>query len=428
MKNFLDKLKETGFFHIFSSQVLIKIVSLCSGLFIVGLLSVSDYGIYTNSTTALNTFLLLTGLGTSSAMLQFGSENYQNPEKKRAFLNFGFRVGFAFNLLMVIAIILYALLIIPLYDKSSQPFLLLLAFMPAVFYINDVVSINLRIDLRNKAYSLFNTMSTLLVFAATISGAILGGIFGIITLRYAAYILTILLILLLSRNTFAFLHHPAKLMRHEKAAFMKISVISAANNGIAALLNVIDTLLVGIILKNNVTTGAYGTASLIPTALLFIPQSIMIYVYPYFARHNRDIVWVKKQYHKLFKSMLILSFIITIGMCFCVPPIIKLFFGSKYDNCISIYQVLVVSFFFSAVLRMPSGNILVTLKKVKINFYLAIISGILNIVLDILFIKIWGAIGAAIATLCVNIFIGTCSTVYLRVFLNRKQSLDNVGA
>lgn len=146
MKNFLDKLKETGFFHIFSSQVLIKIVSLCSGLFIVGLLSVSDYGIYTNSTTALNTFLLLTGLGTSSAMLQFGSENYQNPEKKRAFLNFGFRVGFAFNLLMVIAIILYALLIIPLYDKSSQPFLLLLAFMPAVFYINDVVSINLRID------------------------------------------------------------------------------------------------------------------------------------------------------------------------------------------------------------------------------------------------------------------------------------------
>lgn len=422
MKNFLGKLRETGFFHIFSSQVLIKIVSLCSGLFIVGLLSEFDYGLYTNSNTALNMFLLLTGLGTSSAMLQFGSENYQNPEKKNAFLNFGFRVGFSFNLLMVIAIALYALTIIPFYDKSSQPFLLLLAFMPAVFYINDVISIHLRIDLRNKAYSLFNTVSTLLLFAATIGGAILGGIFGVIVLRYVAYILTILLILLISRNTFAFLKHPAKLIHSEKIAFMKISVISAANNGISALLNVIDTLLVGIIIKDTVTTGSYGAASLLPTALLFIPQSIMIYVYPYFARHNSDLAWVKKQYHKLFKIMLILSLVITVGMCFLVPPIVKLFIP-KYNSGIPIYQVLLVSFFFSAVLKIPSGNILVTLRKVKNNFYLAIVSGVLNILLDIVFIQIWGAIGAAIATLLVNIFTGVCSTIYLRVFLSRNTKL-----
>ncbi|HEX3037604.1 MAG TPA: oligosaccharide flippase family protein [Oscillospiraceae bacterium] len=423
-----DKLKETGFFHIFSSQVLIKIVSLCSGLFIVRLITTSENGIYITCNTVLNTFLLLTGLGTASAMLQFGSENYNNQEKKQSFLSYGFRIGIVFNFLMVVAIIIYAQFIMPGYDMAAQPYLMLLAFMPIVSYLNDVVATNLRIDLRNKAFSLFGTVSTILIFVATMTGAIVEKINGtvmdkvkdIIVLRYVAYILTIVFIFLISKDVLSFLRHPVKLFRSEKIAFLKIAVISAVNNGISALLNQIDTLLVGIIVGDNVVTASYGTGSLIPTALLFIPQSIITYIYPYFARHSNDIAWVKKQYNRLFKIMLVFSLAITVVLYFLVPPIVTILFTDKYKSCIDVFRVLLISFFFSSAFRMPSGNILVTQKKVKINFYLAVASGVLNIILDIILIKAWGSMGAAIATLCVNIFSGACSTIYLQVYLNKR--------
>ncbi|HEX3037603.1 MAG TPA: polysaccharide biosynthesis C-terminal domain-containing protein [Oscillospiraceae bacterium] len=427
----LGKLKETGFFHIFSSQVLIKIVSFCSGLFIGKMLKTSgsfpEYGIYTDATVALNLFLLLTGLGTTSAMLQFGSENYSNQEKKQSFLSYGLRIGLAFNILMIPAILIFAQFILPGYDAAARPYLMLLAFMPVVVYINDVVATNLRIDLKNKAYSYFNTVSTILIFAATligagvdkINGTILDKVKDVIVLRYVAYALTILFILIISKDIFAFFRHPVKLVHNEKILFLKISIISAINNGISALLNQLDTFLVGVILKNSVLTGIYSFGSLIPSALLFIPQSIMTYVYPYFARHNSDIAWVKKQYIRLFKIMLVLSLAITVGVYFLVPPMINVFFD-KFNDCIPSFRILVISFFFAAVFKMPSGTILVTLKKVKINFYLAIAAGVINLILDLLFIKTWGIMGAAIATLITNILTGACSTIYLQVYLNRR--------
>lgn len=424
MKAFTSKLKETGFFHIFSSQVLCKIITFCGSFFVAGIIEKADNGVFSNSNTIINMFLLLSGLGTASAMVQFGSENYKNPEKKKAYLNFGFRIGSVFNLLLVVFIILYALFM-PLNIAGTQSPLLLLSFWPIAVYLNDVIATCFRVDLKNKSLSYFNTSTTAMIFLATIGGAFLGGVMGIIKLRYIAYVVVFGFAIFVNRDSFSFLRHPINLVHNEKLLFLKISVISAINNGISQLVLTIDSFFVAMFIKDAVVLASYNVGSQIPYGMLFIPQCIMFYVYPYFAMHNNDMTWVKKQYTKLFKIMLILSLAITVATCLFAPPILSVvfrIFHKNYDDCIPVLQVLMISFFFASVFKIPSGNILVTLKKLKINFYLAIISCLLNIVLDIVFIKIWGSMGAAVATLSVNIIVGACSTIYLHNYLKNNTN------
>ena len=419
MKEILARLRKTGFFHICSSQVINNVIAFCSSIFITRLLTKADYGVYSAANNTVSIFMLLNGLGTISAMLQYGSEAYQNVDKKNAFLKYGFKIGSLFNALTTVAIVLYALFY-PLAMPETQPYLIMLSFMPAISYITNVITTVLRIDLRNKAYSFFNTGSTALVLVATIAGAAFFGVTGVIALRYIAYILAYFVILLASKNILAFLKEKDGLSKTEKKSFMKLSVISAVNNGISQMLYLLDVFLIELIIRDSSILASYKTATLIPTACGFIPMAVVTYIYPYFARRCEDIDWIQKKYRVVLKYMLIGNAAISVLLFLFAPLIVWLFFGEQYSDSVPVFRVLAIGYFFSATFRVLSGNILVMLKKLKFNLYVSLASGLLNIVLDIWFIQIWGSMGAAIATVAIYVFSGLCSTVYLNYYLKKK--------
>ena len=71
LRNNLQKLYRTGFFHIFSANVINKILLFCNGIFIVKVLSKESFGIYSYSQNLLSLFLLFSGLGINNGLLQF---------------------------------------------------------------------------------------------------------------------------------------------------------------------------------------------------------------------------------------------------------------------------------------------------------------------------------------------------------------------
>ncbi len=70
----IKKLYEAGFFHIFSSNVINKILLFCNGIFIVRVLSKESFGVYSYSQNLLSIFLLFSGLGINNGLLQFASK------------------------------------------------------------------------------------------------------------------------------------------------------------------------------------------------------------------------------------------------------------------------------------------------------------------------------------------------------------------
>ena len=83
--------------------------------------------------------------------------------------------------------------------------------------------------------------------------------------------------------------------------------------------------------------------------------------------------------------------------------IIIIVYGAQYLDSLSCFRILVFSYFFSGTFRIISGNLLVTQRKLGVNFFISVISGVVNIFGNILLISKLGSEGAAITTLIVMI-------------------------
>lgn len=95
-------------------------------------------------------------------------------------------------------------------------------------------------------------------------------------------------------------------------------------------------------------------------------------------------------------------------------------YGNHYLDSVIPFRILVINYFFSGTFRSIAGNLLVTQRKLEFNTFVAIISGILNIVADIVLIFRFGAVGAAYATLIIVILCSSLNVGYLLItFINK---------
>ena len=79
-----------------------------------------------------------------------------------------------------------------------------------------------------------------------------------------------------------------------------------------------------------------------------------------------------------------------------------------------------IGFFFSATFRIPTHNILYSLRKLRINLIVTISSAILNLILNTILINNIGMNGAAIATMIIQIFSSIVLLCYTLNVLNNK--------
>ena len=418
MNQIIARLRDTGFFHVFGSNVINKVVAFGSGILLVRLLSKNDFGLYSYSYNIITLFLLFNGLGTLTGMLQFGSENRNKDDHlSSAYLKYGFRIGLVFNIILMIAIVVYTI-VFKLSLVGANCVLLAMSMIPLVVFISEAQQVYFRTNLMNKEFSYLNTVNTLLITVFSVIGAYLFQIYGVVIFRYFAYLLTIMLGIKLSKDTLNMLKdNNYCLNKKEKSQFLKFSLTATFNNAISHLLYTIDIFLIGIYIGNTDVIASYKTATLIPFALNFIPVSVITYLYPYFCGHNTDKQWIKSNFYRMMIILGLINLIITVILFLFAPLIIKILFGVKYLDSLIPFRILVIGYFFAATFRIPIGNIIVIIKKVQFNLYLSMVTGVLNIILGIIFIRVYGSTGVALATLGVFIFTSVCSTAYLLKWL-----------
>jgi O-antigen/teichoic acid export membrane protein len=182
----------------------------------------------------------------------------------------------------------------------------------------------------------------------------------------------------------------------------------------------LDVFLIGLILKDTNILASYKTATLIPFGLNFIPLSIMIFSGPYFTKMSQNYEDLRYYYMKLKKSLFLLNCFICLGLYIFASDIIIIFFGDSYIDSITIFKVLVVGYFIAGTFRIPNGNLIASIGKVKLNLFVAIVSSIFNVILDIILIPKYGSLGAAIATVSVFIVSSLITEAYLIKTFNLK--------
>lgn len=412
-------LSKKGLFHIFGTSVINKILAFATNIFVVNLLTKSDYGLLGYSNNILNIFLLFSGLGLTNGILQFCSESRKEDEKKGLY-SYGFKSGLIINFILGILILLFGIYG-PIKITDARIYIILLSFMPIIQYLYEYISVVLRTKRMNKEFALIQNFNVFTYFILSMLGAYKFGIFGVIIGRYMSFITTCIIEMLILKNIRLEIFNKIRIDRSIKNEILKYSFICSASNSISQLLYLLDIFFIGLIIANESSIASYQVATLIPNALLFIPMNLMMFIYPYMAERREDKEWIKEKYFKLLKYLGVTNILIGIMLFLFAPLIIEVIWGQDYLDSIIPFRILSLSYVISATLRIPAGNILSMIRKVKVNLWISIISGISNIILDVLLISIWGSAGAAIATILVVIISSIIAVSYLSTYLCKKQ-------
>lgn len=407
---------KNGFLHIFSANVLNKIIGFAITLVLTRILTKSDYGSFVYAQNILNMFLLLEGLGVVPGILQYCSIE-ENEERKLSYFKYGIKMGYKVNILISIAILIFT----SVYEmpiKGSSYILRAFFLIPLITVFYHSMQVYLRATLKNKQFSTLTILNTLIFFLGSITLAIMFKIKGVIASRYIAYIISAAIGIYILRESLKKMKTIPYPTKKEMKEFFKYSVTCCATNATSQILFLIDTFLVGMIIKDNGVVAAYKNATLIPFNLLFIPTSIVVFVYPYFAKHYDDKEWIKSKTVSLIKGLGVFNAVVTVVLIVFAKQIV-LIFGKEYLDAVTPFRILMVGYFIAGTFKNLTGNVLASIKKVKVNFYTAIVAGVANIILDIVLILRFGSNGAAVATVFVYFITALISNIYLMWYLKK---------
>ncbi|MBR9647272.1 oligosaccharide flippase family protein [Clostridium tyrobutyricum] len=414
----IKKALRKGFIQIFSSSFINKVIQFGILMFLTRIIGKNLYGKLSYAQTILNIFLLLEGLGMVSSSLQYCSMQ-KMEEKKLSYFKYAVKIGSLFNVLIAVAIIVYtSFFTLPV--KGSTEILFYFSLIPLMTIFFNEIQTLLRVDFRNTAYSSLAIINTSLYFAGNIFLGKYLSIKGIVIGRYLSYIISIAIGVYLVRNQLRKMRKIQYPERGERREFLKYSIVTCLTNATSLFLLMMDTFFVGLIIKDSSVVASYTVASLIPLNLTFIPMSVITFIYPYFAKHWNDRKWIKDKYTIFVKYMFIINIIITIILLVFAPYILKLF-PKQYGDSITNFRILSVGYLIAGTFRIPSGNIMASMKLVKVNFYNSIITGLANIVLNIVLIMNFGSVGASISTVMAYILSGIISNIYIIRYLRQPN-------
>ncbi len=407
-----DKLINTGFFSVVISNVLAKTCALLGGIILVRILSKLDYGCYTKVMNNYSMLFIFNDFGCNMAMMQYRSENYNNKTLRNAYFVEPYKMAVFFSVLSCIVMLLspffYPYKSVEDAKLTQSLFLSPLLTTTVAFLVS-----NFRVLTDNKKYAIVNFAQVFYQYFLLIICSIIWNVKGAVLSFYLVQIFTIITAVVISKGALDFDWKAHVLSPKEKIDFLKFSLSAQFNSSISSLLHLFDLFLIGLIVSDNEILAGYKVAATIPQALVFIPNSIIIYIAPYFARKINEKKWIQDKTKKLLIGCLLINGIITLMGILSANTFFPLIFGKKYSDVVPCFIILLVTFLFTGSFQIPAANVIFTQHKVKINIIITLISNVANCILDFVLISNYGAIGAAVATCLVSVISSIVSMIFL---------------
>ena len=203
---------------------------------------------------------------------------------------------------------------------------------------------------------------------------------------------------------------------------LAISIPLIGYNIAGQVLNVSDRMMIGR-LVNNSAVGIYGTLYTVSSLSLLVWQAINASFVPYLFQ-NID----KKEHNiKQISNMLLEAYaVIAVLLTFFAPEIVKILATKEYYEAIYIMPSIAAGVFFTSYANLYS-NIAVYYKESKYVMYPAIVAAILNLVLNYVFIKMFGYMAAAYTTLFSYIILAILQVIWsAKVCKENNNEINNI--
>lgn len=385
----------------------------------------NDFGIYNYAFAIIAIYSAVASLGMNGVVVR---ELIKGDVQKDIIMGTSFRLQIFGSILASFLVLLTILILRP---GELGLLKVILLMLPSVllrssdiikYWFESVISAKYSVIAQNIAFFISSGVKVVIILS--------GGSYYLIaaTVTIEAFIAAILLFYFYRKN-----HPPIRWVfdRHEAIRLLSLSwplILS----GVALMLYMrIDQIMIGNML-GNASVGIYSVAVKMVEVWYFFPMAIVSSLFPKIIK-LRDIS--EQEYNSklqfLYDILVILSVSLAIVVTFCSDFIIAFFYDKQYESAatlIKIYSWVSVFYFLSS----ASGRWYINegLQKYALNRNL--LGLLIGVLLNYLFIPIWGAEGSVYATLiaysCAGYFFDVLSKKTRIVFIQKSKSLWLPGA
>lgn len=407
--NGLTTLKKAGFFNIFNATLLNSIVSFVYGIFIIRLLTKADYGAFSYAQNILSFGFMFCCLGGNVGLLQFCSEPIE-LQIKYSYCKLAGKMGMVGSAVVPIIMMAYVKL-----DRSEIPNLTLyvaeLMLLPFFYFLKEWVAVNLRWQFKNREYGIVLNTHSILNMILAVLGAFIGGIQGVIVGMYLAYISAGACGLFYLKSTvLRGIRGTTEKGKIQSKNFLNYSFVMCIVNALISMLFMIDTFVIGNIMKDAEQIAMYKAACTIPFALNMVPNSIMQFACPHIAYHKNESNWIKKNIALVYMANGIVNVVIGTILIAVAPLLISVLYGDSYKEIISVFRIMLVAYILNACFRTPAANLLAILKMPRTALVVSLATIFISVMMSTIMVSKYGIQGAAWGTAGTFSIVGLVST------------------
>ncbi len=331
------------------------------------------------------------GFGLHQSLIRYGALLKSKPEKDSLFV-YVLKKGILASILLISIIIIIAHCI-PFQFQKTTYYLTLLSFLIIPSFVFEIIRAQFRLNHNNKLFAYAEiTHSIILVVSVYILSYLYTEVGYIIALISTPLFTSLFFIKQLKIRFSA-----KEKLSIINFSFWKYGFYASLSNVITQLLFIVDLLLIGFLLNDAEMVTNYRYISLIPFSLLFLPRVFIAADFVSFTEKIFNTNYIKN-YIKGYTFLFLIVSILICTFCSIFSHQILNIIDVRFTQYSETFIILIWGVSGIFIFRGLYGNLLSSIGKATINYYIALFALILNVVSNYFLIPKYGIMGAAITT------------------------------
>ncbi|MEE3362498.1 MAG: oligosaccharide flippase family protein [Anaerovoracaceae bacterium] len=411
IKNKINDLLKKGAADIMIGNFAVKFVTLCGSMFIVRLLTKTEYGVYGYVENLYSYIYILSGLGLSVSALRY-NVLAESMEEKKGIFRYITKRQTVINFVIYAAVIAVGLFY-PHPEKYSAA-VYLLPIMALSLPFQDVTQSclnNERANYANRRYAVFSVTIAAISVVSRVIGSWLFGLNGTVTFKTVGECLITIFLIFMCYNKYFKGTDEVKPDPALKKQINKYGFQNMISNGIWVLFMITDIFLIGKLCKDPTALADYKVAYLFPSNMSIITASVGVFITPYFIKHETDYRWVKRSFFKTFLANAALVCTFALLLYVLARPVVCIIYGRAYLNVVPLMRILIIAHTIHNCFKNLIGNLLAAMGHVRTNIVVSSIGFVSEVTMGIIVIPRYGTTGLAIG----SIFVYTMMSVIMMI-------------
>ncbi len=402
LKTYLQDFNNRAGSYVFLSTVMGRLFSFLASWIALQLIPNNELGIVLFAYHIIAFILPFAGFGLHQSLLRYGAL-LENIEQKNNLFFYVLKKGLLISLVMTVFVAAISFLI-PFQFPGTAYYVAALSAILIPSFLLEIIKIQFRLQHKNKEFSLVEICFTAILVVSVFVLSTFFSAPGYVAALILAPTLTAVLFLKKLQ-----LHTTLKTpVTGIKIDFWKYGFYAGLTNVVTNFLFIIDLLLVGYLLNDASMVTAYKYVSIIPLSLLFLPRVFIATDYVSFTEN----IYNKPYIFQYIKSYMLLFTLVSVLLCaffyFFSTETLQ-FFDPDFTLYKTSFFILIIGVCGILIFRGLFGNLLSSIGKIEVNYYIITTALVLNSIGNYYLIPKYGIRGAAITSAILMWFTGLLS-------------------